>query len=169
MDTIVGDSMKMNLVLELSDTPGQLVNSLEPFSELGANLVSVIHDRTNKNENGKIPVQITVEGERQNLEKIIETLESNGIRILEVDGSLRTIKVSTILIGHIIDTDVRDTVDKLNELENVTVVGMEIKFNNEERSSGLITVETALGLKNTVLNKIREIANTKDLLVINEV
>ena len=161
--------MKMNLVLELSDTPGQLVNSLEPFSELGANLVSVIHDRTNKNENGKIPVQITVEGERQNLEKIIETLESNGIRILEVDGSLRTIKVSTILIGHIIDTDVRDTVDKLNELENVTVVGMEIKFNNEERSSGLITVETALGLKNTVLNKIREIANTKDLLVINEV
>lgn len=169
MDTIVGDSMKMNLVLELSDTPGQLVNSLEPFSELGANLVSVIHDRTNKNENGKIPVQITVEGERQNLEKIIETLESNGIRILEVDGSLRTIKVSTILIGHIIDTDVRDTVDKLNELENVTVVGMEIKFNNEERSSGLITVEMALGLKNTVLNKIREIANTKDLLVINEV
>ena len=88
---------------------------------------------------------------------------------MEVDGSLRTIKVSTILIGHIIDTDVRDTVDKLNELENVTVVGMEIKFNNEERSSGLITVETALGLKNTVLNKIREIANTKDLLVINEV
>ena len=36
--------MKMNLVLELSDTPGQLVSSLDPFRELGANLVSVIHD-----------------------------------------------------------------------------------------------------------------------------
>ncbi len=169
MDKLDGDSMKMNLVLELSDTPGQLVNSLEPFRELGANLVTVIHDRTNKNENGKIPVQITVEGERQNLEKIIETLEANDISILKVDGSLRTIKISTILIGHIIDTDVRDTVDHLNAIDNVTVVGMEVKFNNEEKSSGLITVEMPLELKNTVLNKINEIADSKDLLVINEV
>ena len=161
--------MRMDLVLELSDTPGQLVSSLLPFRELGANLVTVIHQRDYKNENGKIPVQITVEGERDNLEKIIESIEEMGIRILKVNGSLKTVKLSTILIGHVIDTDVRDTVDQLNAMDNVTVTTMEVKFNNEEKSSGLITVEMALGLKDQVLNKINEIAASKDLLVINEI
>ena len=161
--------MKMDLVLELSDTPGQLVTSLKPFKDLGANLVTDIHDRTFKQENGKIPVQITVEGERENLEKLIEKLESEGITILKVDSTILKVKYSTILIGHIIDTDARDTVDKLNELENVTVTALDIEFNNEEKSSALITVEMALGLKQKVLNRINEIAASKDLLVINEV
>ncbi|MCI6929632.1 MAG: amino acid-binding protein, partial [Methanobrevibacter boviskoreani] len=60
-------------------------------------------------------------------------------------------------------------VDKLNELENVTVTALDIEFNNEEKSSALITVEMALGLKQKVLNRINEIAASKDLLVINEV
>ena len=35
--------MRMNLVLELLDIPGQLVSVLEPIGVLGANLVTVIH------------------------------------------------------------------------------------------------------------------------------
>jgi ACT domain-containing protein len=54
-------------------------------------------------------------------------------------------------------------------LENVTVTALDIEFNNEEKSSALITVEMALGLKQKVLNRINEIAASKDLLVINEV
>ena len=37
--------MRINLVLELLDVPGQLVSVLEPISGLGANLVTVIHKR----------------------------------------------------------------------------------------------------------------------------
>lgn len=33
--------MKMDLVLELMDVPGQLVSVLDPISGLGANLVTV--------------------------------------------------------------------------------------------------------------------------------
>lgn len=161
--------MKMNLVLELSDTPGQLVSSLDPFRELGANLVSVIHDRSNINDNGNVPVQIAVEGDKDILEKLIDTLENKGMSILKVDGSLKTIKLSTILIGHIIDTDMRDTVDKINALDNITVVGMEIKLNHEEKSSGLITVELPIESKKIFLDKMQEIANTKGLLLINEI
>ena len=46
--------MKMDLVLELMDVPGQLVSVLDPISGLGANLVTVIHKRDSKNEKGMI-------------------------------------------------------------------------------------------------------------------
>ena len=64
--------MKMDLVLELMDVPGQLVSVLDPISGLGANLVTVIHKRDSKNEKGMIPVQLTLEGERDSLDRVIE-------------------------------------------------------------------------------------------------
>ena len=51
----------MNLVLELLDVPGQLVSVLEPIGSLGANLVTVIHKREFKNEQGMVPVHLTIE------------------------------------------------------------------------------------------------------------
>ena len=50
--------MKMDLVLELMDVPGQLVSVLDPISGLGANLVTVIHKRDSKNEKGMIHISI---------------------------------------------------------------------------------------------------------------
>ena len=43
--------MRMNLVLEIKDVPGQLVSVLSPIGDLGANLVAIIHQRDVKNEN----------------------------------------------------------------------------------------------------------------------
>ena len=76
----------MNLVLELLDVPGQLVSVLEPISGLGANLVTVIHKRDSKNENGKIPVQLTLEGEQENLNRVIDRFNELGVDIIEKDG-----------------------------------------------------------------------------------
>ena len=59
--------MRIDLVLELLDSPGQLLKALEPISVFGANLVTVIHKRDYKNENGKVPVQLTLEGEHEDL------------------------------------------------------------------------------------------------------
>lgn len=61
--------MRMDLVLELMDVPGQLVKALEPISSLGANLVTVVHKRDYKNDNGMVPVQLTLEGEHEDLKK----------------------------------------------------------------------------------------------------
>ena len=54
--------MRINLVLELLDAPGQLVKVLEPISTVGANLVTIIHKRDYKNDDGRVPVQLTLEG-----------------------------------------------------------------------------------------------------------
>ena len=161
--------MRMDLVLELLDVPGQLVSVLKPISGLGANLVTVIHKRDIKNEKGRIPVQLTIEGERKNLNRVIDKFNELGVSILEMDGVVRKEKVSTILIGHIVDKDIRDTMDRINELDGIYIVGFDIKLDGEAKSSALINIEKNKKKKQVVFDRINEIAVEKDLLVINEV
>ena len=42
--------MRMNLILEILDVPGQLVSILNPIGELGANVVTIVHKREIKAE-----------------------------------------------------------------------------------------------------------------------
>ena len=161
--------MRMDLVLAVLDVPGQLVRVLEPISGLGANLVTVIHKRDVKDDKGKIPVQLTLEGERENLQRVIEKFRELEITILEMDGFVKKIIVSTILIGHIVDSDIRDTMDKINQLEGVYVSGFDIQLNGENKSSALINIEADLDKKQLVFDRVEEIANEKQLLMINEV
>ena len=161
--------MRMDLVLAVLDVPGQLVRVLEPISGLGANLVTVIHNRDVKDDKGKIPVRITLEGKRESLNRVIDKFNELEITILEMDDIVRKIKVSTILIGHIVDTDIRDTMDKINQLNGVYVVGFDIQLNGENRSSALLNIETDVDKKQLVFDKVEQIAKEKQLLVINEV
>ena len=159
----------MNLVLELLDVPGQLVSVLEPISGLGANLVTVIHKRDFKNDHGMVPVQLTLEGDQENLEGVVKRFEELGITIVEMDGVVKKEMVSTILYGHIVDKDIRDTMDKINALDGVYVIGFDIKLDGEKKSTALINLETDFGKKQYAFDKIAEIAQEKDLLMINEV
>ncbi|MBQ6350335.1 MAG: amino acid-binding protein [Methanobrevibacter sp.] len=161
--------MKMNLVLELLDSPGQLLRVLEPISTFGANLVTVIHKRDYKNENGKVPVQLTVEGEQADLAGLINKFEELGFSVIEMDGVIRKEKITTILFGDIVDQNLRDTMDRVNALEGVVIIGFDIKLNGEEESTALINIEADIGKKQVVFDKIAEIAEEKNLLVINEV
>ena len=161
--------MRLNLVLELLDVPGQLVSVLEPISGLGANLVTVIHKRDSKNENGKIPVQLTLEGEQESLNRVVERFDELNITIIEKDGVINKELISTILIGHIVDKDVRDTTDRINSLDGVYVVGFDIKLDGENKSTALINLETDFGKKQYAFDEIAKIASEKDLLMINEV
>ena len=159
----------MNLVLELLDSPGQLLRILEPISTFGANLVTVIHKRDYKNENGKVPVQLTLEGEQAELTGLINKFEELGFSVLEMDGVIRKEKITTILFGDIVDQNLRDTMDSVNALEGVVIIGFDIKLNGEEESTALINIEADIGKKQMVFDKIAEIAEEKNLLVINEV
>ena len=161
--------MRIDLVLELLDVPGQLVNVLEPISGLGANLVTVIHKRDYKNENGKVPVQLTLEGEQEDLLNVVNRFEDLGFSIIEMDGVVKKEKISTILFGHIVDQDLRDTMDRINDLDGILIVAFDIKLNGEEKSTALINIEADIGRKQALFNRIAEIAEEKDLLVINEV
>ena len=161
--------MRINLVLEVLDVPGQLVSVLEPISGLGANLVSVIHKRDYQTDSDKVPVQLTLEGEQEDLQNVVHKFEDIGFSIIEIDGDIKKEKISTILFGDIVDLDLRDTMDRINALEGVLIIAFDIKLNGEEKSTALINIEADVGKKQEVFDKIDEIAKEKDFLVINEV
>ena len=161
--------MRINLVLELLDVPGQLVKILEPISMLGANLITIIHKRDYKSDNGKVPVQLTLEGEQESLKKVVNRFEELGFTIIEMDGVIKKEKIITILFGHIVDQDLKDTMDRINDLESANIVGFDIKLDGEEKSTALINIEADVGNKQIVFDRIEEIAGEKNLLVINEV
>ena len=161
--------MRIDLVLELLDSPGQLVKVLEPIGSFGVNLVTIIHKRDYKNDNGKVPVQLTIEGDQEDLKSLIAKFEELGFTIIEMDGVVKKEQITTIFFGHIVDQDLRDTMDRINELEGVVIVAFDIKLNGEEKSTALINIEADVGKKQTVFNRIAEIAEEKELLVINEV
>ena len=161
--------MRIDLVIELLDVPGTLVSVLEPISGLGANLVTVIHKRDYKNDNGMVPVQLTLEGEQEDLKSVVKRYDELGFSIIEMNGEIRKEKISTILHGHIVDKDLRDTMDRINELEGILIVAFDIRLDGEAKSTALINIEADLGKKQILFDRIEEIAQEKDLLMINEV
>jgi ACT domain-containing protein len=162
--------MRLNLVLELIDVPGQLLDALNPIGKLGANIVAIIHQRDVKTERGTIPVQITIEGDKQTLDRVMESIEVRGTQLIAVDGVLRKEQIITILIGNIVGEDVQDTLARLNRLKGVRVADLDLKMSDPpENSATKIVIEADYGQKRNVLKKIKEIGNQKGLLVINEV
>ena len=162
--------MKLNLVLELLDIPGQLMDVLEPVGRLGANIVTVIHQRDVKTERGTIPVQITIEGDEETLDKVLNVLETQNIQIIEIDGVLRKETITTILIGDIVDKDVKDALEKFNQLEGVKVVDFNLKMSDHpEKSASKFVIESEYGKRRIIMKKIKDIGTSYGFLVINEV
>ena len=150
--------MRMNLILEILDVPGQLVSILNPIGELGANVVTIVHKREIKAEEGKAAIQIAIEGERENLQAVIDRFKEMNIPLIEVDDTVWKEKLSAILYGHIIDRDLRDTVDKINAVDGLVVSDLQLKLDGELKSTALLTVELDSGKTEIAYNIIMEIA-----------
>lgn len=162
--------MRLNLVLELLDVPGQLLDVLKPIGRLGANIVAIIHQRDVKTERGTVPVQITIEGDNETLNQVIKVLEEEGIQIIQVDGILRKEQITTIMVGNIVDQDLKDTVNLLNQIGGVQVADLDLKMSDHpEKSASRIVIEAETGRKKQVMTKIKEIGKKKGFLVINEI
>jgi len=162
--------MRFNLVLDLPDVPGQLLEALEPMGRLGANIVAVIHQRDVKTERGTVPVQITIEGDKETLKLVMDALESKNIQIMEVDGVLRKEQITTVLVGDIVEEDVQDTVAQLNQLKGVRVADLDLKMSDEPKNSATkMVMEADFGLRKDVLKSIKQLGAKKGFLVINEV
>jgi ACT domain-containing protein len=162
--------MRLNLVLELSDVPGQLLDALDPIGKLGANIVAVIHQRDVKTERGTIPVHISIEGDRETLKRVLKSIEEMDIQIIEVDGVVKKEKITTILIGNIVDKDLKETIKVLNNINGVRVADLNLKMSdNPEESASRIVIEADYGIKKELIRNINEYGKSKGFLVINEI
>ncbi len=116
----------LTMVVELEDKPGQLIKVLEPISKLGGNIISVTHRRDEITPLGRIPVRIAVQIDEKKIDQLIREIESRGIYIRSYNRVRHTVTTSLLLIGHIIHTDLRSTVDAVDKTGFAEVVEMRI-------------------------------------------
>jgi ACT domain-containing protein len=163
--------MIVSMTLELKDIPGQLVLALSPISELHGNIMSVVHQHEEKTPRGTIPVQITFEIDQKVLENLIERLENSGVKVARVGEERLRSSVSVVLIGHIIHSDIGDTIDKIDSTGFAEVVDLSLSMPAIEKTSSAYLVINAVGDKELkkALEILRDVANKKDLLMIEPI
>lgn len=156
--------------LELRDVPGQLEKALEPFSENGANILSVVHHRENKTPRGTVPVEVKVDVGEEVIESITGDLRERSIEIVKIgeEGLSRSFMV--ILIGHVVHSSIRDTIDRIDDTGFAEVKDLSLKMpgiNEESAARLLIKADGKSGVDKTI-DLIKDIADEKELKLITE-
>ncbi len=162
--------MRITMDLELKDIPGQLVNALAPISDSGGNVVSVVHHHEKRTPRGTIPIQVTFDI-ADGLEELKYRLESRDIAIIRVNEARLLEHRTVILVGHIIHSDIRDTIDQIDRTGYAEVSDLAMSMPGISLKSSARIGISAAGKEEAkkAMNLLRAIANDKDLLVIEPI
>jgi ACT domain-containing protein len=161
--------MRIELDVELKDRPGQLVKALEPISRLGGNIISVVHLREELTKSGRVPVHIIIEVEDERaLEGILDELEKMDIWVSKVGEAKKKKRITVLIIGHVVDTDIRDTIDRLNQVPGTMVGDMALSMPHPEKeTSALMDIDISNPERiKTAISELDRIAEEKGLIVI---
>jgi len=162
--------VQISMKLEMKDTPGQLVNALTPISDLGGNIIAVIHQRE-PSSNDTIDVQVVLELPDPKLSELIEILKRRGVRIQRI-GKERLIHTrSLIMIGHIMHTDLTDTVDQIDRTGYAEVAELHMVMPAiNEPSTARITIKSANAEDmDRAVEVLRMVGTRKEITIIEPV
>lgn len=168
MNDSTTDIRAYTLRLELVDEPGELLRSLKPIAEHGGNLLSIFHERGNITPRGHIPVEVDVEATPDRFETIVEGLRDAGINVIQAGTERYSEGMTVILSGHLIETDLSDTLAQIQRTKSATVTDISISApqGSTEISSARLKLATESGSTEEVLDSIRKIADEKDLRLV---
>ncbi|WP_336022270.1 amino acid-binding protein [Halobellus salinisoli] len=168
MSDVQTDVRAYTLRLELVDEPGELLRSLRPIAENGGNLLSIFHERGNVTPRGHIPVEVDVEATPARFEKIIDGLRDAGINVIQAGTERYSEGLTVILSGHVIDTDLSDTLSRIQESANASVTDLSLAApeGTANVSSARISIAAEKGATDVVLDKIRAVADEKELRLV---
>jgi ACT domain-containing protein len=159
------DIRAYTLRLELVDEPGELLRALRPIAEHGGNLLSIFHERGNVTPRGHIPVEVDVEATPDRFEKIIDGLRDAGINVIQAGTERYSEALTVVFSGRVIDTDLSDTLARIQESANASVTDLSLAA--PEGASGVssarIQIATEDGATDTVLQRLRTVAEEKGL------
>lgn len=163
--------MRVSMDIELKDIPGQLLLALRPVSEFKGNLISVVHHHEKRTPRGTIPVHIVFETKPDNLNSIVTSLEGSDIGIVRIDEKRYYEHGTVILIGHIVHTDIQDTIDTIDSTGYAEVVDLSLSMPKVKMSSSASLKIDALSKEHlaSAIELLRGIAKKKDLLVIEPI
>ena len=154
----------------LPDVPGTLMRTVEPISKRGGNIQSIVHNR-NHGELVDVLIAFNVR-DQETLDGIKDELEENNISIQEiiVEGKryYRKKTHTFMLIGHVIDRDIQDTIDRINEVGLVSKVDV-IMSDPASKSTVLMKVEYEDKRREKLLTTIFNLCKKKEFLYIGDI
>lgn len=154
--------------LELDDEPGKLLHALQPIANNGGNLLSIHHERGSITPRGRIPVEVDLECVPDRFDGIVAALRDAGVTIIQAGEERYSEAVTLLLVGHLVDTDLSDTLDRLEDSPKATLLDCALSApqNRSDVSSARIRLAVERDEMDTVLSAVRTIADEKDLRVI---
>jgi ACT domain-containing protein len=153
--------------LELVDEPGELLRALEPIADNGGNLRSIFHERGSVTPRGHIPVEVDLETTPERFETIVAALREAGVNVIRAGAERYAEELTVVLVGDLVETDLSDTLSRL-ECASAAVADISLSApeGTDEPSSARLRLATQAGERERVLDTVREIADEKDLLVV---
>lgn len=162
--------MKAELDLGLRDVPGSLVSALRPISDAGGNIVGIVHQRGSGGLVG-VKVMFTIQ-DLESLDRIKRELMREKVHVTEISVEGRkyyTRKTLTFLfIGHVIDTDIRDTIDRINDVGLVSEISVSMT-DPDEKSSVIMLVEFDKRKYAKLMETVEAIQKEKKLSVVTSI
>lgn len=157
--------------LELVDEPGQLLAALKPIADNGGNLLSIYHERGNLTPRGHIPVEVDVSCPPARFESMVEALREAGVGVVQAGRERYGETLTVVLTGHIIDTDLSDTIRRVSECADASVDDIELSApsGTDQPSSARLRLDTRRGRRESVLESVRTVAAEKGLDVVEPV
>lgn len=154
--------------LEMKDSPGQLVAALKPISDVGGNIIAVIHQREPGQDTDTLNVQIVLELPEGRLENLVALLRAQGVHIQRIGEERLLYKRTVIMIGHLMHTDLSDTVDQIDSTGFAEVCEISVSMPAvSERSSSRITIKAlSRNEMESALAILRRVSQQKSLLLI---
>ncbi len=162
--------MLLTLVVELEDKPGQLLRVLEPISKMGGNIVGIVHQRGRKTPLNRVPVEIALTIDEKKVEDLIKRIRNLGIVVRSYNEVKLIETTSLLLIGHIIHTDLSDTIKRVDS-ENSEVVELHICMPEVKKpSTAIVTISAESSEElNKAISKLKRICREKGIVVIEPI
>lgn len=163
--------VRTTLKLELQDKPGQLLEAIKPISESGANIITISHQRDESDPGADLIVDIVISHQESILPKLLDSLKEHGITVSRV-GIERLMCMKTfILIGHILHTDLTDTINQIDRKDIAEVTELHMLMPSvDQPSTAKLTIKAVTEAEmDNVIAKLEEIAAKKNLMIVDEI
>ncbi|PSP50662.1 amino acid-binding protein, partial [Halobacteriales archaeon QH_3_68_24] len=99
---------------------------------------------------------------------IVEALREAGINVIQAGSRRYGESLTLVLSGHVVDTDLSDTLSRIHETTQATVTDLSLSApeGTEDESSARLRLATEENERRATLAAVREIADEKGLRVI---
>ncbi len=158
----------VSIVVEIKDKPGQLLKALEPISHMGGNILGILHQREKMSPLGRIPVEISIKIDEDKVDSLIGTIEGNDVVVRSYNEVRLTTTTSALLVGHIIRTDLSDTINRIDSTGYAEVVDIRVNMPQlKEPSTAMITISaTGKDRLNEAMGLLNDVCRDKEILVV---